>query len=167
MTTSELLILTGRALTAPEWQSAIDAQAFIVPLVLDGSGLRPGVSTYEGELGGEPISFIIRQRALSAAHVERGQTGADRLCYATPTSGDLKSCAAGGMALWAYGAATGGVIVDPTSGELIAMEQVPLQQHLDAMLAAAFDREWDYEAKYPSDPREHNQPVAAAATLAT
>jgi hypothetical protein len=166
MTTSELLILTAGALTAPEWQSAIDAQAFIVPLVLNGSDLRPAVSTYQGELGGEPISFVIRQRALSALHVERSRIGADRLCYATPTSGDLKSCAAGGIALWAYGTATGGVIVDPTSGEVIAMEQVPLQQHLDAMLAAAFDRERDYEARYPSDPREHNQPVAAVATLA-
>jgi hypothetical protein len=164
---SELLILAARALTPAEWQGAIDAQEFIVPLVLDRSRIQPGVTTYRGQLGGDLISFILEPRKLPAVGLEHGSARSVRLAFATPTSGDLKSCAAGGMALWAYGVAAQGVILDPRSGKLIEMGQIPLKQHLDAMLAAAFDLDREYEAKYPFELREHNEPVTAAATLET
>ena len=77
----------------------------------------------------------------------------------------MESCAAGGMALWAYGAAAGGVTFDTFDREVIALDRIPMRQHLDGLLAAAFDRERDYYARYPADRPTSVEPVKVVARL--
>lgn len=166
MAKSELVMLTARTLTVAEWQRAIDAQDFLVPLVLDQSRIGPGTTTYHGKLGGAPISFLVEPRELSSLGLALDRLRQARFAFATPERGEMERCAAGGMALWAYGAAAGGAVFEPVDGEIIEMGRLPLKQQLDAMLALAFNRERDYEARYPAAPQDGDRPPEAIARFA-
>lgn len=165
MKKSDFVIITARRLTSREWQAAIDAQDFLVRLVLDRPRIVAIETAIKGELGGEPISFSCRELDLTTLGVEQERLGGARFAFLTPTSGNPKPCTAGGMALWAYAVAAGGRLFDPIGRSILDTDSVLFRQHLDGLGAAAFGRAAEYDARYPSSAQAPPGEIVASATL--
>lgn len=143
----ELTIVTALKLTLPQWQLAIDKEEFLLPIVLDPSQAGQESGTWRAMLGGEQVTFDVVERDLSTVGGGREMPKGVRFAFSTPGTGAIKSCAAGGMALLAYASAGHGGFVQE-SGEILSAS-LAFRQHLDGMVAVAFGKMREYEARYP------------------
>lgn len=150
MQSSELVILTARRLTLAQWQRAIDVEDFLVPLALDLSQPDEGSRIQRATLGGEAISFAFDEVDMAKRPAGWALIHRARYAFSTPGTGDIKSCAAGGMALLAYTSHGFGGFYE--GGNTIDYRGREFKKHLDGMLAVAFDKTREYESRYPSRP---------------
>jgi hypothetical protein len=139
-----LVIATQNKLTRTELQHAIDAQHFLVRLILLAPMLGSG-SKMTGRLDGTDVSFLFEERPADERSLSRGL----RYLFATPGSGDMLACAAGGIVALSYmAAASGEICLDDGSR---TSDPGQLKQMLDAMLAVGLDKMTAYQARYPDE----------------
>lgn len=162
MPTSELCIVTPRRLSRHEWQNAIDAGGFFVELKLSEEQPEVASGRWEGRLGGKPVRFILVERPLVDVFGSRSGRDTWRHAFSTPASGDIASCAAGGMALLAYAAATHGTFYDATTGPIGIVDRV--KEAVDVMAAVALGKAAEYEALHPSAPPSGRDGLSVTAT---
>lgn len=145
-----LTILTARTLTLPEWQGAIDRYDPLISIVLDTAQPDAVSGRFRATAGGRAVSFGFTEISVPSIGLTSMQVVGYAHAFTTPGKGDLLSCALGGIAALAYATGAGGAFVSDSS--LSGSPPPDLRKLLDGMLAAAFGRLREFEARYPAKP---------------
>jgi hypothetical protein len=158
------MALTNRRLDLPELQRTIDQGNFLVPLVLDQVQPAAGNGPLRGTLGREPVTFRLDEVEIGRLAMSRKDLAKYHHAVSISGSGDLKPCAAGGVALWAYCSAGNGAFFQPSTATVYTLPD--LKKYLDAMLATAFGLVEEYLELYPEDKPIGGGEVFVEASLA-
>jgi hypothetical protein len=139
-----------------DWQAAINAQDFLVPLrleILDFSRDRTSV----GHFAERRVEFTAERRSIAdvVRPTRPDLVGEWSYAYAFRGDGNLDSSLAANVVALAYASATGGTIFDLKDGP--RKDTSSSKQALDVTLASALDRVDLLAARYPELMKERRE----------
>ena len=149
MIASELMAVTKAKPGFRDWQQAIDAGRWLVPLVLDRVQPQAERGIWSAQLGGERTLFELRDLQIGLLKGRGNELAGYRYAFSIPGGGALKPCAAGVIALWAHVLYGVGDFFEPVEGITFPIPDLP--KFVNALLATAFDKTADHLTRYPED----------------